>query len=366
MRAEAVVDLAAIRGNLETLSFPGVQRMAVVKADAYGHGAVAVSAAAREAGAEWLGVALPSEALALRAAGDSGRILAWLYTPGEDFVPQAVRADVDLAASSGWALQEIADAAASAGLRARVHLKIDTGLGRGGAAAHDWTDLLAQAQVLRDRVNVVGIWSHLASADVPHAAETSHQIEAFDAALAVARRMGFEPEVRHLASSGAAMTRPDSHYDLVRLGIAMYGVPPGPGIDCQQLTAAMTVQARVSMVKRVAAGHGVSYGLTWRAPRDTTLALVPMGYADGIPRTAKGAQVQLGSGRFDIVGRIAMDQFVIDVGDADVAAGDDVLIWGSGANGEPTANEWAEWDSTIGYEIVTRLGGRVPRRHVGA
>lgn len=364
-RAEAIVDLTVIEANLRSLQRPGVLTMAVVKADAYGHGAIPVARAARRAGAEWLGVALPSEALALRRAGDTGPILAWLYPPGDPNLVACVRADVDLNVGAVWAVDEVAAAARAAGKRARVHLKVDTGLGRGGALPHTFDDILTAVLAHRSDVDVVGIWSHLASGEVAGAVETSEQIAAFDEALSLAQRRGIEPPLRHLANSGGTLTNAGTHFDLVRLGIAMYGVPPGPQVDMAGLRPAMTLRASLASVKRVPPGHGVSYGLTWRAATETTLALVPLGYADGIPRTAVDPQVSVGGERVPVVGRIAMDQFVVDVGDRDVAAGDEVLVWGPGDAGEPTAQDWATWDSTIGYEIVTRLGSRVPRRYLG-
>jgi alanine racemase len=368
VRAEAVVDLAQVRVNIEYLAGPAcggpeVARMVVVKADAYGHGLVPIAREARGAGMPWLGIAIPSEALALRAAGDEGRVLAWLYAPGDPDLVQCVAQDVDLGVGSLDMLDSVARAAESAGRVARVHLKIDTGLGRGGCPPAKWEELLRRAVAARV-IEVVGIWSHLANADVPDSPETDEQIAAFDHALEVATSMGVRPEVRHLASSGAALARPDARYDLVRLGIATYGVAPGPAIDMGPLTPAMTLRASVVATKRVPEGHGASYGLTWRAPRETTLALVPLGYGDGLPRTAHGAQVAIAGRRYPIVGRIAMDQVIVDVGDDQVVPGDEVLVWGPGHTGEPTASDWATWDDTIGYEIVTRLGSRVPRRYV--
>ena len=367
-RGEATVDLAALRHNLDHLSGPAcgpsdVARMLVVKADAYGHGAPRVAAVARAAGIPWLGVALPSEALQLRESGDQGRILAWLYVPGDGDLVACVTRDVDLGVGSMGMLHDVAAAAQSAGRTARVHLKVDTGLGRGGCAPAQWGELVAAASA-DSRVDVVGIWSHLASADVPHAPETDDQVAAFEAALAQAAKAGVAPEVRHLASSGAALSRPETRYDLVRLGIAAYGIAPGPAIDMGPLTPVMGLRSAVAAVKRVPKGHGVSYNLTWHAPRESTLALVPLGYADGIPRTAREAHVMIGGARHPIVGRIAMDQVVVDVGDAGVAAGDEVIMWGTGQSGEPTVEDWAAWDDTIGYEIVTRVGPRVPRRYV--
>lgn len=369
VRAEAVIDLATLRANLGYLSGPAcggphVARMAVVKADAYGHGAVEVARVAREAGIPWLGVALPSEALRLRASGDSGRILAWLYPPGDPDLAESVERGIDLGAGSLGMLEAISAAAVAAGRPARVHLKVDTGLGRGGCMPDQWPHLV-RAAATAPGVEVVGVWSHLASAEIPGAPETDDQVASFEEALAVAEREGVRPQVRHLASSGAALSRPDTRYDLVRLGIATYGVAPGPQVPMGPLQPVMTLRAPVVATKRVPAGHGVSYNLTWRAPRETSLALVPLGYGDGLPRTARGAQVLISGERHPIVGRIAMDQVVVDVGDAHVSAGDEVILWGPGHTGEPTAEDWAAWDDTIGYEIVTRVGARVTRRYAG-
>lgn len=367
-RAEAVIDLDALQHNVEWLSGPAcggadVARMAVVKADAYGHGAIPVAAAARSAGIPWLGVAYPSEALALRDAGDEGQVLAWLFAPGDDDVARCIRRGVDLGVGSLAGLQWVCDAARAAGTQARIHLKVDSGLGRGGCMPADWEPLVSTAAASGD-VHVAGVWSHLASADVPGAPETSEQIAVFDEALETARRRGIEPEVRHLASSGAALSTPAARYDLVRLGIAIYGIAPGPLIDAPGLRPVMTLRSTVAAVKRVPRGHGVSYNLTWRTPRATTLALVPIGYGDGIPRTVAGAQVLIAGSRAPIVGRVAMDQVVVDVGDREIRPGEDVVVWGPGDDGEPTAQDWAAWDGTIGYEIVTRLGSRVPRRYI--
>lgn len=368
MRAEAVIDLDILRANLDQLMGPAcggpeVARMIVVKAQAYGHGAVPVARVARECGIPWLGVAFPREALELREAGDEGRLLAWLYSPGDPDLVECISRDVDLGVGSLGMLHDVAAAADAAGMRARVHLKADTGLGRGGCPPDQWRDLLDTALAEGTRVDVAGIWSHLASADVPDAQETAEQVEAFEVALAQAREAGARPEVRHLASSGAALSRPETRYDLVRLGIAAYGIAPGPSIEMGPLRPVMTLRASVAATKRVPEGHGASYNLTWRAPRETTLALVPVGYGDGLPRTVRGAQVLVGGRRHPIVGRVAMDQVVVDVGDDGVLPGDEVIVWGPGGAGEPTALEWAAWDDTIGYEIVTRVGPRVPRTY---
>lgn len=371
-RGEAVIDLGSVRTNIREVmkTLPHVQSMAVVKADAYGHGAVPVARAARDAGADWLGVALPEEALALRDAGDTGPILAWLLVPGDPGIAAAIDRDVDLGTGASWALDDMAAAARRSGRRARVHLKVDTGLGRGGSAPHEWPDLCAQARQLEDAVEVIGIWSHLACADEPGHPHNDEQLAAFHRALDTAASAGLHPTVRHLASSGAALTRPDMSFDLVRLGIICYGVTPGPQVGPPWphdvvIRPAMTVRARIAAVKRVPAGHGASYGLTWKAPTETSLALLPLGYADGLPRTARGAQVWIAGHRYPVVGRIAMDQCIVDVGDAPIDAGAEAIVFGTGESGEPTAEEWGAWDDTIGYEIVTRMGARLPRRYTG-
>ncbi len=368
VRAEALVDLATLRANIEHLAGPacgdpGIERMVVVKADAYGHGQGEVARTVRDMGVPWLGVALPSEALTLRADGDRGRVLAWLYAPGDPGLQDCVASDIDLGVGSLGMLDDVVRAADGAGSVARIHLKVDTGLGRGGCPPALWEQLLDRA-MREPRVNVVGIWSHLASADVPDSPDTDAQVAAFERALAQSVAAGVDPEVRHLASSGAALARPDTRYDLVRIGIAAYGIAPGPAIDMGPLRPVMTLRASVATTKRVPAGHGASYNLTWRAHRETTLALVPVGYADGVPRTARKAHVAIAGRRHPVVGRIAMDQVIVDVGDDPVQPGDDVIVWGPGHTGEPTATEWASWDDTIGYEIVTRVGPRVPRRYV--
>lgn len=369
-RAEAVIDLDAVAANIAAVKsrVGSSQIMAVVKANAYGHGVEPVARQARLAGVDWLGVALPSEALALRAMGDAGRILAWLYTPGDPDIAACVQADIDLSVSAVWALDEVALAARSCGRVARIHLKVDTGLSRGGALPLEWAHLVAAAAACSD-VRVVGVWSHLASSDEPDRSDTSEQQQVFEEALAVVRAEGIEPEVRHLANTGGALAHPSTHYDLVRLGIGMYGVSPGSGIGTSAqlgLVPAMTLRAHLALVKEIPSGASVSYGGTWTADQPTKIGLVPVGYADGIPRSASDRGVVLISGaRRPILGRVAMDQFVVDVSGLDVKAGSEVIIFGTGHGGELTADEWAQSVGTIGYEIVTRISSRVLRRYVG-
>jgi alanine racemase len=369
-RAEIIVDLAAIRHNVRTLrELTGVQMMTVVKADGYGHGMVEVARVAREAGAEWIGVATIDEALALRAGGDTGRVLCWLTVPGEDHAA-AIAADVDVTAYSVAELDEIEAAVAIAGRPARVQLKVDTGLSRGGAPMDTWADVVDAARAgERDGTwQVTGIWSHLAASDEPDHPANDAQEAVFREALAIAGAAGLDPEVRHLANSAGAILRPSARFDLVRVGLASYGLDPAPGHTPDLgLRPAMTVRATLAQTKPLVAGASVSYGHTWTAETDTTVGLVPVGYGDGVPRHASNvAQVLVDGKRRAIRGRVCMDQFVVDL-DGDLpAAGDDVILFGPGSNGEPTAQDWAEASGTISYEIVTRLGGRMTRRYVDA
>lgn len=367
LRSEACIDLDAIARNVQTLrSRTSAEVMAVVKADGYGHGMLPAARAALAGGATWLGVAFVEEALALRRAGITAPLLAWLVTPGERLT-EAVERDVDLSASAPWALAEVTAAVRETGRRARVHLKIDTGLSRGGALSWEWADLLdaaAKAQAA-DEIEVVGVWSHLACSDEPDHPANALQLAAFSDALDAAARRGIVPQLRHLANSGGTLSLPETHFDLVRPGIAVYGLPPGPAAPMDGLTPAMTLRTHVALTKRVPAGTGVSYGHAYRTRSDTGLALVPLGYADGVPRGATNvAEVWLAGRRRPVAGRICMDQFLVDVGADDVRAGDEVVLFGPGHDGEPTAEDWAAAVGTIGYEIVTRVGGRVPRTYV--
>ncbi|MER7073639.1 alanine racemase [Terrabacter sp. NPDC000476] len=367
----AEIDLAALEANVRTLRerASGAEFMAVVKADAYGHGLLPVARAALRAGATWLGVAQLPEAVALRDAGIGARLLTWLSVPGTDFAA-AVARDIDLSASAPWVLDEIAAAARSLGRTARVHLKVDTGLGRGGAYGRDWTTLVRHARPLEAEgaVQVVGIWTHFAHADSPEHPTVLAQQERFFEAVAEAEQAGCRPEVRHLANSAATLVHPSAHADLVRPGIAMYGLTPVPQLDDDfGLRPVMTLRARLALVKGLPAGQGVSYGHAYVPATDTVVGLVPAGYADGVPRDATNVGPLLVDGRrTTIAGRVCMDQFVVDLGAGSGASAGDVVTLFGGAPGEPTAQDWADATGTISYEIVTRLGARVPRLHLGA
>jgi len=366
-----VVDLDAVRANTERVrATAGAEVMSVVKADAYGHGAVPCARAALAGGATWLGVATIEEALALRAAGISAPVLALLTVTAGAPVGPAVAAGVDLPAGSPREVTLAAAAAQEAGRPARLHLELDTGMSRGGArTGPDWEDLVTAALKAQagGEVEVVGAWSHLVEDD-PHHPTTSAQAAAFLDGLATAGRLGLGPVLRHLGKSTSALARGDLGFDLVRCGLATYGLSPVDDRTAAELglRAAMTLRAPVALTKRVPAGTGVGYGHRHTTDRETGLALVPLGYADGIPRAAADrAEVLLGGARRRIAGTVCMDQLVVEVGDDAVEVGEPVLLFGPGDQGEPTAQEWAQAAGTISYEIVTRVGARVPRCHVG-
>jgi alanine racemase len=369
-RAEIVVDLDAIAANTAVLrERVGRPLMAVVKADGYGHGLLPAARAVLAGGADSLGVAVLDEALALRAAGVTAPVLAWLHGPGTDYAA-ALTADIEVSVSAGWALDEVVSAARATGLTARVHLFADTGLSREGATPAEWPALVAAAARAQadGELSVVGLWSHMAYADAPTHPTIGAQVAVFEEAVELARGAGLTEARRHLANSAATVALPDTWYDLVRPGIALYGLDPlGGDPAVHGLRPAMTVRAAVALTKRVPAGVGVSYGHTYFPETETTLALVPVGYADGVPRAAGNrAPVLAGGAQRTIAGRVCMDQFVLDVGDADVAPGDEVVLWGPGGGGEPTAQQWADAVDTIHYELVTRVGGRFTRRYVGS
>ena len=376
--ARAVVDLAAVRDNVASLvdRSGSAQVLAVVKADGYGHGLVPSARAALAGGATWLGTAQVDEALALRAAGVQAPLLTWLYAPGAPF-DAALIAGIDLSVAAPWALAEVLAAVRRTGVPARLHVKVDTGLGRNGVMPSALPELLAAALTAQAEgaCAVVGLWSHLAWADAPDHPTVLGQAKVFDEAVALAERMGAHLEVRHLANSAATLTNPEMHYDLVRPGLAVFGLSPVPQLGGPAdfgLVPAMRLEASLSTVKEVGAGQGVSYAHAYTTPAATVLGLVPLGYADGVPRHASGTDdrwggpVQVGGRRLGVAGRVCMDQFVLDLGPgATDAPGDPVVLFGSGADGEPTAEDWAVAAGTISYEIVTRVGARVPREYVG-
>ncbi len=371
--AEVRVDLTAIRDNVAALAdhAPGAQVMAVVKADGYGHGLVPSARAALAGGATWLGTAVLPEALMLREAGVGGRILCWLAGPGERWA-DAVEADIDVTASSVATIEEVAAAAVAVGRPARLHIKIDTGLSRNGATVEEWPSVVDAALKAEadGAVRLVGVMSHFALADAPQHPTIAHQTQVFREATELAEARGAHLEVRHIANSAATLTLPEAHFDLVRPGLAVYGLSPVPDVAGPAelgLRPAMTVRARLANVKRVAAGQGVSYGHEYVTERETTLGLVPLGYADGVPRAATNTGPVLAAGRVRrVAGRVCMDQFVVDLDDDPAAIGDEVELFGAGSDGAPTAEDWAKATGTISYEIVTRMAPRLPRTYIGA
>ena len=342
--------------------------MAVVKADAYAHGAVPVSLAALRGGATALGVTTIEEALELRAAGIDAEILAWLFLTSDD-VRAAVEADVDLAVPSAAHLDTVLEAARRTGRRARITPKIDTGLARSGIPLEEWPAVLERlvAATAGGLVEVTGLMAHFAHADDPGNPVIDEQVARLHECVAMARARGLECPVNHHANSAATLTRPQDGFELVRPGIALYGLDPVGGLDVD-LIPAMTFSADVLMVKDLAAGQGVSYGHTWYAPHDTTVALIAAGYADGVWRLLSGRlEVEIGGRRYPNVGRVCMDQFVVDLGpepDRTIRAGDTAVLFGKGTDGGPTAAEWADELGTIHYEVVTAVRGRAARHHV--
>ncbi|AYD89343.1 alanine racemase [Actinomyces lilanjuaniae] len=412
--SRAVVDLGAVAHNAAVLArAAGTPWMAVVKADAYGHGLGPVATTCLDAGATWLGVAQLAEALHLRRLLDEAgvarpqpgpdavptsrapRLLTWILPvvtaqeaarPGSS-VRAALDADLDLSVATVDQARAVAVGARAQGVRARVHLKIDTGMSRGGAVAEDLAEV---ARVLREEEQasglvVVGLWSHLSRADEPASGSTQEHLARFRAGEEVVRQAGLRPRLRHLAATGGLLWHPQARLDLVRAGIGLYGLSPDPSLVSGQelgLRPAMRLEAPLTLVKRIAAGQAVSYGGTWTAPTDRWVGVVPLGYSDGVPRAASSCgPVSVGRYRTTVVGRVCMDQVVVDLGPAagpdgvavpaPAAAGDVAVLWGAPSPGPdgppvPTADEWARACDTINYEIVTRLGPRVPRYYLPA
>ena len=366
----AEIDLDAVEHNARVLvrHASGARVMAVVKADAYGHGAVPVSLAALRGGATALGVTTIAEALELRSAGIDAEILAWLYQASDD-VRAAVEAGIDLAIPSPAHLDTVLEAARRTGRRARVTPKLDTGLNRSGILLEDWPNILERlvAATAGGLVEVTGLMAHFAHADDPGNPVIDQQVARLHECVAQARARGLECPVNHHANSAATLTRPGDAFEMVRPGIALYGLDPVGNLGAD-LVPAMTFSADVLMVKRLAQGEGVSYGHTWHAPHDTTVALIAAGYADGVWRLLSGRlDVEIGGRRYPNVGRVCMDQFVVDLGSdagTTVRAGDTAVLFGTGAHGGPTAAEWADELGTIHYEVVTAVRGRASRNHV--
>ena len=377
-RAEVLIDLGAIRENIKYLmAKSGKPALAVVKADGYGHGLLPVAKSALSAGASWLGVALLEEARALRQGGISAPIIAWL-TPITDDFESAINEDIDIAIPSLAHLAAVTSASKSLGKCARVHLEVDTGMSRGGALG-EWSELVRSAKAYQDSglIEVIGIWSHFARADESGHEFNKKQLENFKSAVAEAKSVGTTPQVIHLSNSAAAINDVDSHFDLLRLGIAIYGLSPDfsymGSSEKLNLKPAMIIRARIHLVKDVPAGSQVGYGGSAITKVDTKLGVIAMGYSDGIPRNANSeAGVLVGNKRAPIIGRVSMDQFVVDLGrDSSAKAGDWAYIIGSNpldsytSASSYTADSWASASATINYEIVTRIAARVKRIYQG-
>ena len=357
-RAEARIDVDRLASNISLLkSTSKTGLMAVVKADAYGHGLLGVGLSAEKAGADWLGVALLEEAIKLRTHGVRIPILAWLVTPGSDF-KSAVDHDIDVAVSSIAAFKEIAQLPN----KPRIHVELDTGMTRGGFL-DEWQEFLLQDF---STVNVVGVFSHLARADEPGEKQNDEQLIRFNAMVADLEKIGINPSIKHLSNSAATLKNPSAHFDLVRAGISLYGLSPDVSTlgtsEQLALKPVMQLRAKLHLVKNVPAGSAVGYGATVITKTQTKLGVVAMGYADGIPRIAQGAGVFINGKKAPIIGRVSMDQFVVDLGtDSAAVSGDWVIVFGDGSRGEYTADEWGAASLSINYEIVTRIGPRVPR-----
>ena len=357
-RAEARIDTAHLASNIAHLkSTSKTALMAVVKADAYGHGLLGVGLSAEKAGADWLGVALLEEAITLRTHGVRIPILAWLVTPGSDF-KSATDHDIDVAVSSLAAFKEIAQLPN----KPRIHIELDTGMTRGGFL-DEWQEFLLQDF---STVNVVGVFSHFARADEPDEKQNKEQLEQFNTMVADLKQIKINPPIKHLSNSAATLKNPSAHFNLVRAGISLYGLSPDVstlGSSSQlSLKPVMQLRAKLHLVKSVPAGAAVGYGATAHTTTQTKLGVVAMGYADGIPRITKDAGVFINGKKAPIIGRVSMDQFVVELGaDSTAVSGDWVIIFGDGSHGEYTADDWGAGSLSINYEIVTRIGPRVPR-----
>ena len=379
--ARAIIDLSALEKNLQQMRKcdPNVQAMAIVKANAYGHGGAQIARAALQFGVKWFGVAQLAEAMQLRQAlkdFPEARIFTWIFSPDAN-LEAAVEANLDIAVSNPETLLRVASAARAVGKKSRIHLAVDTGMGREGALPENLAPLLSAAQLASEQrtVEVSGIWSHLARGDETGAGEqaTARQLSFFQQACAAAEKRGFTGLVRHLSASSGLLWHPQAHFDLARYGIAMYGLTPNPAratTASLSLTPIMRLEADLISVKKLPAGHPVSYGGTWVAPHDTYVGIVPLGYADGIDRHASGKIWVAANGqKYPQVGRICMDQFMVDLGSGEdgkppLVPGATVRVWGDGSQGEPTADDWAKAAETINYTIVTDLNPRVPRVYI--
>jgi alanine racemase len=367
-RASAEINLSAITQNFKSIkSRTTADVLAVVKADAYGHGLIPVSKALEEAGADWFGTALLEEAINLRKAGILKPIISWLTPLGEDF-KSAIDLDIDLGIPSIDLLDEVIKAASLTGKTARIHLEIDTGMSRGGVLS-EWDQLIKSVLVGVNlkQLKVIGIWSHFARADEPDELMNQEQLSLFEEKVNQAKAAGIDAQFIHIANSAALFTNKSTHKNIIRSGIALFGLSPDVKTigdsSSLGLKPAMKLKAKLNLVKEVKAGSSVGYGGTAVLKSDTKLGVVALGYADGIPRNTNNlAGVFVDKKRAPIIGRVSMDQFVVDLGITSTAkTGDEVIVFGDGSGDEYTVDEWAKAANTINYEIITRIGPRVPR-----
>jgi alanine racemase len=361
----AVVDLDAVRRNVRSLKPERSELMAVVKANGYGHGDVPVARAALDAGASWLGVALVEEGMTLRDAGLAAPILVLTeFPPGAE--KDALAAGLSPTLYTDEGLARLSQAGGPADRPAGVHVKIDTGMHRVGLPPERAPEYLRA--VVDAGLRIEGIWTHLATAEELDDPFAEHQLECF---ADVVRRLAaaeIRPKYLHAANSAAVIARPSAHLDLVRVGLAMYGLLPGPQLaGMADVRPAMSLRSAVTMTKRVTSGEGVSYGLRYRLQQESTIATVPVGYADGFSRLLSGkAEVLIGGRRYPVAGNVTMDQIMVDCGDDTVNVGDEVMLVGRQGGEEISADDVAAWMGTISYEVVCAVSDRVPREYVGA
>ena len=357
------IDLEVIASNYKTLKkLTGGQVMAIVKADAFGHGMIEVSKKLESIGVDILGTADIEEAIAIREAGIKSPIMAWLHGKNTDF-DEAIENDIQLGASAIATLERIATAAKKVGKVAKVHLKVDTGLGRNGADLGSWPGLIEKAVELSTSgsIELVGVFSHLSGTSEKDDLE---QLRVFEEAIDTASKLGAKFKIRHIAASLAALRYPSTRLDMIRVGAALYGIDPSEEVIAREygLLPAMRVSSEVVHVKKVPDGHGVSYGYLHKTKAESTLALVPFGYTEGFPRVATGqAEVSINGKNYPVLARVAMDQIILDLGSDSAEVGDEVVIIGDKTKGEPSAEDLAKAAGTINYEIVTKMGGRAKR-----
>ena len=361
--AQAIIDLNKLRRNLGRLRQhvqPSVRIMAAVKANAYGHGMVKISQTLQSEGVNWFAVATPTEALSLRSAGITANIL--LLSPSSpNKLSELIEADICLTVVDEASIQQAEEAARQLNSKARLHLKVDTGMGRLGEAASK--SLKTAMQIDQSKaLKFEGYYTHFACADDTDPSYTQMQLERFNEAIAMLKKNGIEAEILHAANSAALITNPESHFDMVRPGIALYGYHGSNYTIEPSLEPILELHANVTFVKRVSAGQSISYSATWTAEKDTTIASVRYGYGDGYPRALSNKGEVWAAGKLrPIRGRICMDQFMIDIGDDGIQVGDAVVLLGGHA---PDADDLGKLSGTISYEVLTSVSERVEKHYI--